>query len=299
MTSPNTVTTANVGPNLTLTPDQVQRILVQPLQAASVFLSQGCRMFESNGNQIRIPKQALPDDASLTFTGESEVIPEQQYNFGEVVLLPSTMKSVKVIVRFSSELARQFVVSLDQALQSRVTTDVAAKIDAVLIASSITDGTEPTGLLHYAGVQVMPTIGDISVDDLYDAESLALTANVDANNLRWMIRPETWTKVRKLKASGSGEYMVEPDPTKQAPKSLLGYPVTITPRIPIGGGGTTTQAVLWDPSQVAVARDMAPSVVVLRELFAGTDEIGLRVITRYDAGPLNAQAVVRMDGINL
>lgn len=295
MSSP--ITTANVGPNLTLTPDQVQRILVQPLQAASVFLSQGCRMFDSNGARVRIPRQAAPADASLTFTGESEPIPEQEYDFGEVVLLPDTMKSVKVIVRFSNELARQFVVSLDQALQSRVVTDVAAKIDSVLIASAVTDGTEPTGLLHYAGVQTMPAVGDIAVDDLYDAESLALTANVDANNLRWMIRPETWTKIRKLKATGSGEYLIQPDPTQRAPKVLLGYPVVITPRVPITTG--TTQAVLWDPSQVAVARDMSPTVTVLRELFAGTDEIGLRVVTRYDAGPLNAQAVVRLDGINV
>lgn len=290
------ITTSNVGPNLTLTPDQVQRILVQPLQAASVFLSQGCRVFESNGAQVRIPKQADPGDAALTFTGEAETIPEVDYQLGEVVLLPSTMKSVKVIVRFSNELARQFVVSLDQALQSRLVTDVAAKIDSVLIASTVTDGTEPTGLLSYSGVQTMEAVGDITVDDLYDAESLALTANVDANNLRWMIRPETWTKIRKLKASGTGDYLIQPDPTQRAPKVLLGYPVTITPRIP---KTTTTTAVLWDPSQVAVARDMSPTVTVLRELFAGTDEVGLRVVTRYDAGPLNAEAIVRLDGINL
>src|SRR5262249_31063134 len=161
--------------------------------------------------------------------------------------------------------------------------------DSALIASAVVDGTQPTGLLSYPGVQVMATVGAISVDQLYDAENLLITANADPNNFRWMIHPSTWTRIRKLKASGTGDYLVQPDVTKVSPKVLLGYPVTISPRIPVATG--TTKAVLWDPTQVAVARDMAPSVVVLTERYADYDQQAIRVVTRYDAGPLNAQAI--------
>ncbi|MEX0983668.1 MAG: phage major capsid protein [Actinomycetota bacterium] len=69
------------------------------------------------------------------------------------------MKSVKVITRFSNEPARQSVVALEAALRDRLVRDVAAKLDTAFIASSATDGTEPRGLINYAGVQSMPTIG--------------------------------------------------------------------------------------------------------------------------------------------
>jgi HK97 family phage major capsid protein len=279
-----------------LTVEQVIKILVQPLQAASIFLSTpGLQIFDTDGSPVRVPKQAPPTDASLVFTGENVAIPEDDFQFGQLSLLPSTMKSVKTLTRFSNELARQSVVAVDQAIQSRLVTDVAARVDTALIASAVVDGTSPTGILTYPGTQVMAAVGTISVDTLYDAESLALIANVNADNLRWMMRPETWTRIRKLKTT-QGDYLVQPNPTLGAPKQLLGYPVTITPRIPIA---TTTKALLWDPTQVAVARDMAPSVRVLTELYAAFDQQAVRVVARYDAGPLNAQAIVRLDAITL
>lgn len=93
-----------------LTAEQVPKILVQPLEAASAFLASGPRVFDS-ANQIRIPKLGAPTDPS--WTGENVFITEADVTFDEIVLLPSTMKSVKVLTRFSNELARQSVVSLD------------------------------------------------------------------------------------------------------------------------------------------------------------------------------------------
>ena len=39
-----------------LTTEQVIAILVEPLQAASVFLAAGPRIFDTNGSPVRIPK---------------------------------------------------------------------------------------------------------------------------------------------------------------------------------------------------------------------------------------------------
>ena len=44
------------------------------------------------------------------------------------------MKSLKSLTRFSNELARQSVIALDAALRDRMVRDVAAKLDAALIA---------------------------------------------------------------------------------------------------------------------------------------------------------------------
>ena len=167
-----------------LTAEAVQRILVQPLETASAFLAAGPRIFDS-ANQIRIPKMgsAITDPG---WTGENEQIPERDVTFDEVVLLPSTMKSVKVLTRFSNELARQSVVSLDQALKDRLVRDVAAKIDAQLFSATGDGITLPKGILAYSGVQSIDKAGAaLELDDLLDAWGLALAANVNMSALRW------------------------------------------------------------------------------------------------------------------
>lgn len=93
-----------------LTREQVQAILIQPLEQASVFLASGPRIFDTDGSPVRVPKLTVVTDPS--WHGENEQIDEKDPDFGEVTLLPQTMKSVKVITRFSNELARQSVVAL-------------------------------------------------------------------------------------------------------------------------------------------------------------------------------------------
>ena len=61
----------------------------------------------------------------------------------------------------------------------------------------------------------------------------------------------------------------------------------------------TGRAALVDFSQIAVARDLAPSVTVLDQTFGDYDQQAIRVVARYDAAPLNAQAVVALSGITI
>jgi hypothetical protein len=55
--------------------------------------------------------------------------------------------------------------------------------------------------------------------------------------------------------------------------------------------------VLADFSQIAVARDLSPSVKILDQTYADFDQMAIRVVARYDAAPLNPQAVVVLRGI--
>ena len=89
--------------------DQVSALLVQPLEAASVVLSSGVRIFDTAG-QLRIPK--LTGSSAVGFVGENEEIPSTHATtFDEVVLMPTDRKSIKVIERFSRESVRQSVIS--------------------------------------------------------------------------------------------------------------------------------------------------------------------------------------------
>lgn len=231
------------------------------------------------------------------------MISEVNADFGEVVLLDG-VKSLKSITRYSNELARSSVIALDAVLKDKMVSDVASKLDNALIAGTgnpdpVTGkNTTPLGLMNYQGTQAVLAVGALSIDDLHDAIGLALGANASPNQMRWMMRSTVFVGLRKLKDS-SGKYLVEPDVSQAGGYRLLGLPVTVSNRIPgnLGTGGGETSVVLWDPSTVALARDLAPSVKILSELYAHFDQQGIRVVARYDAAPLLPESIVILRGV--
>jgi HK97 family phage major capsid protein len=283
-----------------LTQEQVQRILIKPLEAASVFLASGPRIFDvTAAGPVRVPK--LVSMTAPNWHGENELITEVEADFGEVVLLDG-VKSLKSITRYSNELARSSVVALDSVLRDKMVSDVASKLDAALVAGTgdVIAGkrTTPLGLLSYTGTTALPGIGVTSLDDLHDAIGTALALNADPNRMRWMLRSEVFVNLRKLKDT-SGKYLLEPDPTQAGGYRLLGLPVTVTNRIPftLGAGSNETAIVLWDPATVAVARDLAPSVKILTERYADFDQQAIRVVARFDAAPLLPESIVVLRGV--
>lgn len=278
-----------------LTAEQVVKTLVQPLTEKSVFLAAGPRIFDTAG-PLRIPKNGQPI-ADPGWTGENEAIPERDADFDEVKLLPSTMKSVKVITRYSNELARQSVVSLDQALKDRLVSDVAAKLDTQFLSASGDGITTPKGLFAYSGIQTLAVGGELTLDHLLTAWGMALAENVSMSSLKWVLTPGDFVALRGLK-DGDGKYLLNADPTADAVFRLFGAPVIVTSRVPNTlVTPATGRAALVDFSQIAVARDMAPSVKVLTERYADYDQQAIRVVARYDAAPLNPKAVVALTGI--
>jgi len=361
--------------NPQLLADQVSQLLVAPLEAASVVLSSGPRIFDTAG-VLRIPK--LTKSSTVGFIGENELIPsDHDTTFDEVVLMPTDRKSIKVIERYSRELARQAVIGIDATLKNRLVKVVSDKLDDALLVGkgavtnevqvvTVAAGGNPftlgfrgavtsslanaataatvqtavqglatvgsgnatvagsnggpytvtfagalaglavdeldavgatvatttegesangiTGLINQAGVQT-GVLDVTDADSLLDAIALASAAEVTPN--RWFVNGNDFIDLRKLKESvDSSKYLLESDVTSGPTYRLFGIPVTVTNKLPVG------KAVLADMSQVAIARDEAPSVTILSERYADYDQIGIRVVTRYDLGLLQSEAVV-------
>lgn len=253
-----------------LTAEQVQRILVKPLEETSTFLAAGVRIIDTAG-PVRLPKLGAATTPGW-FAENAQITPESDPDFDEIELLPSTIKSVKTLTRFSNELARQSVIALDAALRERLVKDVADTIDTQFwSASNGSSSTLPKGILNYAG-QTVASVGALTLDHLLDAEALALAANVDPTRLKWAMTTRELTR----------------------------KPVIVTNRIPdTTGSPNTGNIVLADFSQIVVARDMSPSVKVLDQTFGDYDQQALRVVARYDVAPLNDDAVVKLTGITI
>lgn len=274
-----------------LTREQVATILTKPLEQASVFLAAGPRIFDTTG-PLRVP--GLPgagDPAELQWIGESELIPEWDTDFSEVQLLPSTMKSIKVLTRYSNELARQSIVSLEQTLRDRLVADVAAKIDGQFLSAEGDGVTVPRGLFAYEGVTDTAVDGPITPDVILEAQGVAMGRYLNPGSMTLFMRPEDYVAMRGIK-DADGRYLVAPDVSGTGLiVPVLGARAVLSARIPVG------RAALVDMSRVAVARDLAPTVKVLTERYADYDQQAIRVVARYDAKPLDPSAVLTLSGV--
>lgn len=266
--------------NPTLLADQVASLLVQPLEAASVVLGSGPRIFDT-ASELRIPK--LVSSGTPAFVAEGGLIADtHDVEFDEVKLMPTARTSIKTILRYTNELVRQSVIGIDAVVKARLIHDVSDLLDDALLQGAGTSNSIK-GITKQTGV----TTGDLDVtdaDSLLDAIAALNAKEITPN--RWFLSGADFAALRKLKESStSARYLLEPDPSKQSGTTLFGIPATITNKLDAG------TAILADMSTVAIARDTSPSVTVLNERYAEYDQVGLRVTCRYDIGLLHPEAV--------
>lgn len=269
--------TQTTGTLSTLQQDQIASLLVQPLEAESVFLAAGPKIIDTNG-PIRVPR--IASGLTVGFVGEGAQIPEASVGMDEVQMLPSSLKSLKVLSRVTSEVLRSSAVALDAILKQRLTTDTAAALDTALFTGTGSSNTIK-GLLNQSGVAT-GTLDADEPDSLLDGIGIARANEVKPN--RWFLSPADYLAVRKVK-DADGRYILQPDITQAGQEVLFGVPVTVTSRIPTG------KAVLADMTLVAVARDLAPSITVDSSRYFDTDEVALRVVCRFDLALLQPKAV--------
>lgn len=279
-----------------LTRDQVARMLTEPLTRFSTFLAAGPTFYDTNGSKVRVPRgfTSVADTIETgNWHGESEQITEVEPGTGdELELLPDTMKSIKTLTRFSNELARQSVVSLEQALQNRLVRDVATALDRQFLGDD--DGVEeakqvrPAGMFAWPGVETIEVEDfDLDLDTIMDGYGLFLGEFGHTDGLRLFIRSDDYMKLRKLK-DGSGRYLLQPDmSTGGIVVPALGARLAVSNHIP------ANNAALVNMSSVAVARDLSPTATILRERYADYDQQAIRVVARYDTGLEDTRAMVK------
>lgn len=272
-----------------LTSEVVARILTEPLTRFSTFLAAGPTFYDTDGSKVRVPKgfsSKAEEIAANNWHGENEKINEVDPEADELELLPDTMKSIKTLTRFSNELARQSIVSLEQALQNRLVSDVATALDMQFLGNTGDGVTTPQGMFAWPEVETVEHSG-LDLDTIMDGYGVFLGNFGHTEGLRLFIRSDDYMTLRKLK-DNDGRYLLQPDvSTGGIVVPALGATLAISKHIPEGN------AALVDMSQVAVARDLNPSVKILEERYADYDQQAIRVVTRMDSGLQDQRAMVK------
>lgn len=275
-----------------LTQEEVYPFLIQPLTAASVVLGAGARVIDSpTGDPLRIPK--FVDGANAGWYAENEVIGESDPDFSELTLLPTNLKSVKVIHRFSNELARHSVVPIGSQLQSALVRNVASVLDdAFLNGTGTADGNGNRGvigLFAQSGTQsatldvtTAANLGDSSVEMIGLFADAEIT---DLSNAVYFVNPADYRAILNVRDT-DGRSLVQPDVTAAGIYRLGGVRIVTTNKVTAGSG------LLVDMNQVVIGRDLAPSVKFLDQTYANYDQLAIRVVARMDIGLLHPEGVI-------
>jgi HK97 family phage major capsid protein len=270
--------------NTTLLASEVASYLIPPLEQASTFLAAGPQIFDTAG-PLRI--QRVASGATAAFVAAGVQITESNAGFDEVTLLPSSLKSLKILTKISNELRRQSVIGLDSVLQKRLVTDVSNVLDASLWDGSGASNTIK-GILRASDIAT-GTLDLTDPDSLIDA--IAVAQGNKVNPTHWVMTAASFAAIRKVKVgTGDKRYVIDPNTIQNGTAfQLLGLPVIITDNIP--AASSKKRVALVDFSHVAVARDIDSEVKILDQTWGDFDSIGIRAVTRFDVALTQPKAV--------
>ncbi|MDP1879086.1 MAG: phage major capsid protein [Actinomycetota bacterium] len=273
--------------NGTLSQDIVERILLAPLAQQSTWLRLGTPEFVSDGNAVRLPSLSSIGTA-VGYIAEGSEITEASVATSEVVLLPSTVYSIKTVVKMTRESIETAAINLESAMAQAITTRVSALVDTALWSGGTATTGSPIGLTNMTGFTNAGTAASTAIvsSDLFAMDEKYQLAFADDSRAHWAMSPTTFKRIR-LMSDNYGARVLAPALSEGAPSTILGHPYTVTSFVP------DTALVLFDKSKIATGRAPA-SVTVLDQTYADYDIVGIRVTARYDVQPLNAAAIVKL-----
>jgi predicted phage gp36 major capsid-like protein len=141
-----------------------------------------------------------------------------------------------------------------------------------------------------AGVTVTITSSEAILAQFVDALTAAQDAYADPKF--WIVNAQTIGVLRKL-TDTLGRPLLTPDLSVQGAEQILGRTVIPAPAGALPHG----TAMLVDPRTVHIAIDLVGYVRILLETFAQNDQIGLLVVSRFDAGCTIPAGLVVIEGL--
>lgn len=245
--------------------------LIRSLQLQTALFDQATVYTTSNGVPLHLP--AVTTDESTALVAEEGSFGEVATTVGETVL---NAYKYGHIVKVSSELVQDSLFDISGFVREQAARVIGNQIGAVLATAN--GSSKPTGINQCTvGVTAASTTAT-TADEVIDVQH-SVAAPYRANSA-WFVN-DSWLKaVRKLKGSGSGDYLLQPGLSAGAPATLLGSPVFIEQLD--APAAAKVVAVYGDPASFAIRRTPV-GITVLNERYADTGHIGYKVELRIDS----------------
>lgn len=225
------------------------------------------------------------DAGSFSWIGESGTYGTSDPQVGRVVL--SAFKSGG-IVKVSEELLQDSAFAIEPYL-NRVASRRYNAIEQTGFANGNGSG-QPLGLFpttSVGGVDVLTTTGAVSASAAITADNLMdvfhRLARAYRDNASWITSDTMVKMIRKLKTGVTSDntYLWQPGLTAGQPDRILSRPIFVSDGAPAPAVDGVS-IVFADLSYYMIADRLGVSMQVLKELYAGTGQVGFRFSKRTD-----------------
>jgi hypothetical protein len=260
-------------------PDQYSFTPEDVLPTAAILVASSVvGRIEGDQPAVRV---AYIDDDTADFVAEGDQIDESEPALNEAVVVT---RKIAQLVRLTNEQYRQNMTP--ERLAGSVQRALTRKANSAFLAQAapVSPAVAPaTGIVNWPGV-VSATGVTTNLDGLIDLEA-AIRANLGQPAL-WMMAPDTWAALRKLKIGTSYNSTLLGAGTDDAQPMLLSLPVIVNAEMPSKAG------VLIDPTAIVSA---VSDVLVATDpsTYFTYDSMGIRATWR------TGHAVVRPNRIGV
>ena len=165
---------------------------------------------------------------------------------------------------------------------------IATWIEGQLLVGTGTGAAQ--GALNTSNTMTAASATAIKADELIELQAKVKQAY--QQNACWIVHPDTFTAIKKLK-DGNNRYLLQDDVTTEFPYRLLGKPVFLSDNMPKAEAGK--KAVLYgDCSGLSVNFRENISIEVLREKYATQHAIGVVAWFEFDSKVTDAQKLATL-----
>ena len=267
----STMLTSASGRGSQWVPQEWSNQLIQSLVLQTALFDVAQVLDTQDGTTINLPASTADEATAL-------VAQEGSYTTPNPTTASVTLGAYKYghIVKVSEELLADSIIDLPSYVRNQVSRYMGNQIGAVLATG---DGSsKPTGIATATSAFTAASPTAVTSDELLDLQH-SVAAPYRANGA-FFVNDTFLRNVRKLKGSGSGDYLLQPGLSAGAPATLLGSPVYIeqlaTP------AASAVPCVYGDPNGFVVRRTPV-EIKVLNDTYAATGHVGFRVSMRIDS----------------
>lgn len=267
----STMVTATSGRGSQWVPQEWSNQLIQSLVLQTALFDVAQVLDTQDGTTLNLPASTADEATAL-------VAQEGSYTTPNPTTASVTLSAYKYghIVKVSEELLADSIIDIAAYVRNQVSRYMGNQIGAVLATG---DGSsKPTGIANATTGVTAASPTAVTSDELFDLQHSV--AAPYRNNGAFFVNDTFLRNVRKLKGSGSGDYLLQPGLSAGAPATLLGSPVYIeqlaTP------AASAVPAVYGDPNGFVVRRTPV-EIKVLNETYGETGHVGFRVSMRIDS----------------
>lgn len=256
-------------------------------------------LVSTEGNKaIKVP--VVTSSVSIGAVAEGSALPESDPGLGTLTLDPKKFGALTIVNR---EVLEDSSAALQEMVAEALIRDMGVELDRQLIAGS-GSGQNLLGIRNASGTTTGANTGtnggSLTFTHLADTLGAAESANVNPDRMVWFMHARTWASVRKM-VDNNSRPIISLDPTGDVRPTLWGKPVYIDNNLPItetkGTSTDCTSILLVDMSQVVVACSRDIELAVSEDYKFNTDQVALRVTSRFDIGVAQPTALTITSGV--